>query len=131
MHDVVIIGGAVHGASLAYHLAAGGFDGSVVLVEKDTTFAQAATALSAGSIRQQFSTAVNIEISLYGIEFLRNVGALLTVDGDRPDIGLREGGYLFLASEAGKAQLPATHALQVSLGADISLLDPAGSPHHA
>jgi glycine/D-amino acid oxidase-like deaminating enzyme len=126
MHDVVIIGGAVHGASLAYHLAAGGFDGSVVLVEKDITFAQAATALSAGSIRQQFSTAVNIEISLYGIEFLRNVGALLAVDGERPDIGLREGGYLFLASEAGKAQLTANHALQVSLGADISLLDPAG-----
>ena len=95
-HDVIIVGGAVHGASLAYHLAADpGFDGSVLLIEKDPSFAFAATALSAGSIRQQFSSAINIAISLHGIEFLRSVGERLEVDGERPDIGLHEGGYLY------------------------------------
>jgi glycine/D-amino acid oxidase-like deaminating enzyme len=124
--DVVIVGGAVHGASAAYHLAAAGFSGRVRLIEKDPTFRYAATALSAGSIRQQFSTATNILISLFGIEFLRSVGERLTVDGDRPEIGLREGGYLFLASAAGAATLRRNHALQSALGADIVHLDRNG-----
>ena len=51
-YDVVIVGGAVHGASAAYHLAASGFGGRVLLIEKDPSFRYAATALSAGSIRQ-------------------------------------------------------------------------------
>lgn len=125
-YDVVIVGGAVHGASLAYHLAAAKFDGSVLVIEKDATFQKAATALSASSIRQQFSTATNIEISLYGIDFLRHVGDLLEVDGDRPAISLHEGGYLFLATPEGAPVLAENHALQVSLGADIAHLDPAG-----
>jgi glycine/D-amino acid oxidase-like deaminating enzyme len=97
----------------------------VLLIEKDPTFATAATALSAGSIRQQFSTPANILISLYGIEFLRNIGEILAVDGDRPDVGLHEGGYLFLATAAGAAGLAANHRLQTSLGADILHLDKA------
>ncbi len=126
-HDVIIVGGAVHGASVAYHLAADpGFDGSVLLIEKDPSFAFAATALSAGSIRQQFSSAINIAISLHGIDFLRSVGERLEVDGERPDIGLTEGGYLFLATEAGAATLARNHALQTVMGADILHLDPAG-----
>ena len=68
-------------------------------------FAFAATALSAGSIRQQFSSPINIAISLYGIEFLRNIGDILAIGDDRPSIGLDEGGYLYLASPAGAAQL--------------------------
>jgi len=123
LYDVVIVGGAVHGASAAYHLAASGFGGRVLLVEKDPSFRFAATALSAGSIRQQFSTAINIEISLYGIEFLRSVGDRLAVDGERPDVALREGGYLFLATASGAATLSRNHALQTRLGADILHLD--------
>lgn len=124
--DVVIVGGAAHGASLAYHLAADpSFAGSVLLVERDPTLAHAATALSAGGIRQQFSTPVNVAMSLYGIDFLRNAGGLLEVDGDRPDVGLVEGGYLFLASAAGAAALARNHATQTALGADIDYLDAA------
>jgi len=124
IHDVVIVGGAVHGASVAYHLAADpAFGGSVLLIEKDPTFQFAATALSAGSVRQQFSSRVNIAISLYGIDFLRTVGERLAVNGERPDIGLKEGGYLFLATDGGTATLKRNHALQVNLGADILHLD--------
>src|SRR5205085_502571 len=89
------------------------------------SFRYAATALSAGSIRQQFSTPINIEISLFGISFLRDIGKLLAVDGERPEIALREGGYLFLASEAGAPTLARNHALQARLGADILHLDRA------
>ncbi len=125
-YDAVIVGGAVHGASVAYHLAAdASFGGSVLLIEKDPSFAFAATALSAGSIRQQFSSAINIAISLHGIDFLRSVGERLAVDGERPDIGLSEGGYLFLATEDGAATLKRNHALQAEMGADILHLDRA------
>lgn len=125
-YDVVIVGGAAHGASAAWHLAADpAFAGRVLLIEKDPTFARAATALSAGGIRQQFSTPVNVALSLYGIDFLRQAGDLLAVAGERPDIGLVEGGYLFLASAAGADTLRRNHALQTSLGADIVHLDAA------
>ncbi len=108
------------GSSVAYHLTAHpGFDGDVLVVEADPTYAKAATTLSAGSIRQQFSTAVNVAVSLHGIAFLRAIGDHLAVDGERPDIGLHEGGYLFLATPPGRAVLAANHALQTSLGADI------------
>lgn len=129
-YDVVIVGGAVHGASAAYHLAASGFGGRVLLVEKDPSFRYAATALSAGSIRQQFSTAINIEISLFGIKFLRHVGELLAVQGEQPEIALREGGYLFLATEAGAPTLQRNHALQTRFGADILHLDPPALSEH-
>ena len=123
--DVIILGGAVHGASAAYHLASHpGFSGRIMLAEKDPSFQHAASALSAASIRQQFSEATNIEMSLFGIEFLRTIGETLAVDDDRPFISLVEGGYLFLATEAGIATLSENHALQASLGADIALLSP-------
>lgn len=125
-YDVIIVGGAVHGASLAYHLALSGTAGRVLLVEKDTAFRQAASALSASGIRQQFSTATNIAISLYGIRFLRNAGDLLEVNGDKPAISLREGGYLFLATQDGADVLAENHALQASMGADIVHFDAAG-----
>jgi len=66
------------------------------------------------------------KLSLYGIDFLRRAGDLLAVEGDRPDVGLIEGGYLFLASDAGADTLARNHALQVGLGADILHLDRDG-----
>ena len=124
-YDVIIIGGAVTGSSVAYHLAADpGFGGRVLVLEKDPSYRFCASALSAASIRQQFSSAVNIRISLHGIEFLRRVGQHLAVDGEAPFIGLREDGYLFLASPEGADVLRQNQALQSSLGADILLLEP-------
>ena len=130
--DVVIVGGAAIGSSIAYHLAQDpAFSGRIVVVEKDPTYAKAASALSAASIRQQFSTAVNIRISLYGIGFLRQLGEHLAVDGEVPVIDLHEGGYLYLASgagpdDAGAVILRDNHAIQTREGADIALFDRAG-----
>lgn len=119
--DVLVAGGAVTGSSVAYHLASEpSFGGTVLVAEPDPTYARAATALSAGSIRQQFSTAVNVAVSLHGIAFLRAAAQLLAVDGEQPpDLGLHEGGYLYLASSAGREVLAANHRLQASMGADI------------
>lgn len=123
--DVVIAGGAAHGSSLAYHLAAdAGFKGRVLVVEKDLTYARAASALSASSIRQQFSSEINIRVSLYGIDFLRRGREILAVEGDAPDLTVREGGYLYLATPAGADTLRENNALQTRLGADVALLAP-------
>ncbi|MBV8185508.1 MAG: FAD-binding oxidoreductase, partial [Hyphomicrobiales bacterium] len=125
--DVVIAGGAVMGSSTAYHvLADPGFKGSVLVIEKDMTYQRCASALSLASIRQQFSSLVNIRISLYGISFLKRAGEILAVDGERQEIAFHEGGYLYLASEDGRAILTENQALQASEGADILLLDRAG-----
>lgn len=125
-HDVVIAGGAVTGSSTAWHLAAHpGFSGRILVVEPDMTYQRSASALSAGSIRQQFSQPVNIAISLHGIGFLRAIGEILAVESDRPNVGLHEGGYLYLGEEAHREGFTANNAIQRATGADIALLDAA------
>ncbi len=98
---------------------------AVTVLERDPGYRQASSALSASSIRLQFSTPINIALSQASIEFLRRVGDELAVDGDRPSVGLVEAGYLYLASDAGTAALRANHALQRAHGAEIDLLDVA------
>jgi FAD-dependent oxidoreductase domain-containing protein 1 len=121
MPDVVIIGGGAIGSSIAYHLKFDpNFIGSVTVIERDPTYARASSALSASSIRQQFSTPLNIHLSRFGIGFLRAARETLGVD-----IGLKEPGYLFLASTAGEAVLRANHAIQKGEGCSVELLDPA------
>jgi glycine/D-amino acid oxidase-like deaminating enzyme len=122
---VAIVGGGVIGSAVAYFtLADPAFAGEVVVIERDPTYARASSALSASSIRQQFSTPVNIAIGRFGIEFLRRAGNHLEVDGERPEIGLVEPGYLFLATARGLGTLEANHVVQRAHGADVALLDP-------
>lgn len=123
----MIIGGGVIGSAIAYFLAVHPqFAGKITVLERDPTYAQASSALSASSIRQQFSTPVNIAISQYGFEFLRHIDRYLAVDGQAPDIGLVERAYLYLASAAGVADLRANHTMQTAHGVQTALLDPDG-----
>jgi FAD-dependent oxidoreductase domain-containing protein 1 len=104
--DVGIVGAGVMGASVAYWLTRLRPGLSVVLVERDRTFACASSALSASSIRQQFSSPVNVRMSLFGAAFLREHG-----------IAFNESGYLYLGGD-----FSAAHAVQRACGADIALL---------
>ncbi|MBM3645070.1 MAG: FAD-binding oxidoreductase [Alphaproteobacteria bacterium] len=117
--DVAILGGGAVGSAIAWFLRREGFVGSVVVVERDPTYARASSALSASSIRQQFSTPLNIHLSRFGIGFLRKAAALLGTD-----LALREPGYLFLASAAGETVLRASHAVQRAEDCAVALLDP-------
>jgi sarcosine oxidase len=124
-YDVVVVGGGVIGSAVAYWLAAEpAFAGRrVLVVERDFSYREGSTGRSAGSIRQQFSTKENIEISLFGARFLKNLGDWLAVEGEVPDVGFKEKGYLFLASTEGWPILEENHALQAALGADNLLLE--------
>jgi FAD-dependent oxidoreductase domain-containing protein 1 len=122
---IVIIGGGVMGSSLAFWLTRLQPALPVTVLERDPAYEYASSALSAASIRQQFSTPANIRISQASIEFLRNVGKELGVDDDHPDIHLREDGYLYLAGTQGMATLRQVHSAQRALGADVALLDRA------
>src|SRR5262245_56716016 len=122
LFDVLIVGGAALGSATAYFLKHDlGFSGTVGVVERDPTYALAATTLSAASIRQQFSTPENIRMSRFGFDFFRSLPERFGPDAD---ITLREAGYLLLASAAGRATLAANHAVQIAEGADIAWLDP-------
>ncbi|OHV70623.1 FAD-dependent oxidoreductase [Mesorhizobium sp. LCM 4577] len=121
-YDIVIIGGAIVGSSVAYYLREEGFTGSIALIERDPQFSHAATTLSLASIRQQFSIPENIRLSQFTLNLFRR---LKETFGPDADIGFREGGYLILAGEAGLPILKANHATQVAEGADI-LLEDAG-----
>lgn len=123
--DVLVVGGGAMGSSIAYHLkekARGGLN--VVVVEEDPGYKKASTVLSVGGIRQQFSIPENIQLSLYGMEFLRHSPELLEVEGlDTPDIQFNPNGYLTLASEEGYEQLRQNYELQIDVGAKVSFLN--------
>ena len=98
---------------------------AVTVLERDPAYRQASSALSASSIRQQFSTPVNIALSQASLAFLRGVGDELAVNGEPPALSFVEAGYLYLADAAHAAPLAANQALQRAHGADIELLDAA------
>ena len=124
--DVVIVGGAIVGSAVATFLRRRpDWHGRVLVVERDPTFRTSSTTLSAASIRLQFSTPLNIEISRFGVEVIKHLDTWLGIEGDAaPEVDFVEGGYLFLASEAGLPILESNHAVQREHGVDVALLTP-------
>ncbi len=122
----LIVGGGIVGSAIAYFLSTlPDFDGEIFVVERDFSYEDCSTTRSVGSIRQQFSTKENIQISQFGFEFLENIDHYLHWDDQEPDIGLVHSSYLILASQVGLEALRFSHELQLSLGADVYLLDAA------
>ncbi|XP_076161419.1 FAD-dependent oxidoreductase domain-containing protein 1 [Ptiloglossa arizonensis] len=122
--DIVIIGGGVMGSSIAYWLKKRIYnDSRIIVIEKDPTYTKASTVLSVGGLRQQFSLEENIEMSLFGAEFIRNINDYLGVEG-QPLIEpyFHPYGYLMLASENGAKILSENSKLQNFLGAKNILL---------
>lgn len=118
--DIVIVGGAVVGSSIAYFLKRDGFAGSVVVVEKDPSYQFCATGRSLASIRQQFSTPESIRLSQFGVGFLKDIKQEFGPDAD---VSFRERGYLIMATPEGRGVLEQNVKLQQSLGADTELLE--------
>ncbi len=121
--DIAIIGGGIMGSALAYWLTKMDPALDVTVIERDPTYATASSTLSAASIRQQFSTPVNIRISQASFVFLREIAEHLGMGDERPDISLVERGYLYLASAQQEETLRQAHAIQRAHNADVALLD--------
>jgi glycine/D-amino acid oxidase-like deaminating enzyme len=120
--DVVIVGGAITGSAIAWNLKGPlAFDGRVVVIEKDRSYRYCSTTLSAASIRQQYSTPINITLSQYSIGFLRDVRRHL---GEDADIGLRENGYLLLWGDDTHEAQSAQFQLQREHDVDVVELTP-------
>ncbi|XP_014398897.1 PREDICTED: FAD-dependent oxidoreductase domain-containing protein 1 isoform X2 [Myotis brandtii] len=126
--DVVIVGGGVLGLSVAYWLKRlekprGAI--KVLVVDRDHTYSQASTGLSVGGIRQQFSLPENIQLSLFSVDFLRNINEYLAVVDDPPlDVQFNPSGYLLLASEKGAAIMESNVKVQRQEGAKVCLMSP-------
>ena len=109
--DVVIVGGGIVGSSIAYHLTAAGCR-NVLVVERETQQGKGSTGKSMGGVRAQFSTPVNIQMSLYAIPFYASFDERLGHPA-----GYRPQGYLFCAtSEKHMAYLRANYEKQISFG---------------
>jgi sarcosine oxidase subunit beta len=109
--DVVIIGGGIVGSSIAYHLVAAGCK-NVLVLERETAQGKGSTGKSMGGVRAQFSTPVNIQMSLYSIPFYASFEEQLGYPCD-----YRPQGYLFCATnEKHMAYLRANYEKQVAMG---------------
>jgi sarcosine oxidase, subunit beta len=91
--DVVIIGGGIVGSSIAWHLTHAGCK-SVLVIERESSQGKGSTGKSMGGVRAQFSTPVNIQMSLYSIPFYANFEEVVGHPAD-----YRPQGYLFLATK--------------------------------
>lgn len=115
--DIVIIGGGVMGASSAYHLARSGLK-NIVLLEKEEFFGTGATGRCAGGVRYQFSTEINVELSLESLpmieRFKEEIGQ---------DVNYRKCGYLLIATnEKDASTFKHNVELQNRLGVQTHLL---------
>ncbi|KAJ5126393.1 FAD dependent oxidoreductase [Penicillium atrosanguineum] len=123
-YDVVIIGGATSGSSIAWHLVnEKGFSGSVLVVERDPSLQLSATKASNNCMRQQFATQINIEIAQYAAEFVKKFGSQFGDDPCVPVPPIRNFGYLYLSDSKRFTEiLQKDQQLQSSLGAGTHML---------
>ena len=127
-YDVIIIGGAMMGAAVAWFLASHpGFGGRVLVVERDPSYAQSSTMHSNSCLRQQFSSPLNIEVSQFAARYIADFPAQMGGDARVPQVERHFFGYLYLAGDAGRAEeLAADQKLQAAMGAGTRILDRAG-----
>jgi len=124
-YDIVIVGGAMLGASVAWWVTRNpDFDGRLLVIEADPSYEFAATSHTNSCIRQQFGTEINIRMSQFGAEFINNFRDFMA-DDEAPDIPIQDFGYLYLAGDEAMAEvLRRNHALQARLGAGTRLMTP-------
>lgn len=118
--DIALIGAGVIGASIAYHLTRMGAD-SIVLLERETHPGSGSTAKANGGIRAQFTTAINIRMSLLSMQILDELEA----DIGNPPVYIKAG-YLFLTANEEKLRAMAGAVdFQRANSVEVELLDSA------
>ncbi len=126
-YDVVIVGGAIMGSSTAWFLTDNpDFNGSILVVERDPSYEKCSTTHTNSCMRQQFSTELNVRISQFAADFVRNLRRYMGGDERVPELSIRSFGYMYLAdTEAAADVLRANLRVQRAAGAETELLTPA------
>ena len=122
-YDIVIIGGAIMGSSAAWWLTEDpDFDGRVLVVERDPSFSMCSTAHTNSCMRQQFSAKLNVQISQFAAEFVKNLPGYIG-DPRVPDQVIQNYDYMYLAdTEAFADTLRDNQKVQLDAGAETQLL---------
>ena len=115
--DIVIIGGGVMGASTAYHLAQRGLK-NILLLEKENFFGQGATGRCAGGVRYQFSTEINVRLSLESLPMIERFK-----DEIEQEVSYKQCGYMLVATNEKDASIFKHNVeMQNKLGVPTQLL---------
>ncbi len=124
-YDVVIIGGAMMGSSAAWFLTDNpDFDGSVLVVEMDRSYANCSTAHTNSCMRQQFSNKLNVQISQFAADFVKNLRGYMGNDTRVPELDIQNYGYMYLADTDSFADtLRENQKVQLEMGAETQLLN--------
>ena len=122
-YDVVIVGGAIMGSATAWFLTQNpDFNGSILVVERDPGYGRSSTAHTNSCMRQQFSTELNIHISQFTADFVKNLRRHMN-DERVPKLGIQNYGYMYLAANEGFANiLRANQSVQRAAGTETELL---------
>lgn len=125
-YDVIIIGGAMLGSSVAWFTASNpDFSGSILVVERDPSYQFSSTAHTNSCIRQQFSAEINVRISQFGAKFIKNLREHFGGDERVPHIPIQSFGYMYLAdTETANAVLKENQKIQQHCGAGTKHLSP-------
>lgn len=95
-----------------------GFDGTVLVLERDPTFEFAASSHSNSFMRQQFTCKINVQLSQFAAEYVKDFRAYIGEDSRVPDLAIQEFGYMFLSGDtAGEQVLRDNQAVQAACGA--------------
>lgn len=126
-YDVIIVGGAIMGASTAWFLTDNAdFDGSVLVIERDMSLQACSTTHTNSCMRQQFSTDLNVRISQFAADFVKNIRSYMGNDDRIPHLSIRNFGYMYLAEDDTFADvLRANQKVQLRNGAATELLTAA------
>ncbi len=118
-YDVIIVGGAMYGSSVAWFTANNpDFDGSILVVERDPTYEFTSTAHTNSCMRQQFSRELNVRISQFAADFVKNFREYFGGDDRVPNIPIQSYGYMYLADNKGFDEvLIESQKLQAECGA--------------
>ncbi len=125
-YDIIIIGGAIMGASAAWFLSDNkDFDGSVLVVEKDPSYANSSTMHTNSCMRQQFSTDLNVRISQFAADYVKNLRKFMGGDERVPELTIRNFGYMYFADNEDFADvLRESQRVQLRAGAATQLMSP-------
>ena len=125
-YDVVIVGGAMYGSSVAWFLTDNpDFNGSILVVERDPSYEYSSTMATNSCMRQQFSREVNVKVSQFAADFVKNLPRYMGNDSRVPDLTIQNFGYMFLADNDDFANvLRESHKTQVACGAGTQLMTP-------